>query len=748
MLCSRCHKNVAVVFVTRMEKGNTVNEGLCLQCARELGIKPVNDMLQKMGIDESELDAMSESMTEMLSQAPTEDGLDSPDSRVPAIDLKAIFGGGAKKSEAKKGEEAPKNKYLSQFCVNLTQKARDGKLDMVIGRDEELGRMIQILCRRQKNNPCLIGEPGVGKTAIAEALAIRIVKGEVPYKLKNKEIYNLDMASVVAGTQFRGQFEARLKGLVNEIQALGNIILVIDEVHSIVAAGDAEGSMNAANILKPSLSSGAIQVIGATTLAEYRKFIEKDTALERRFQPVIVEEPNIDSTVEILKGIKHYYEEFHGVIIPEALLREIAVISERYITDRFLPDKAIDLLDEAASRLALDSDILERLKESEKELDVQRSELEKLEAAQTSEEAPDPAIYEKIASARTNVLRLEGLVRELSEEKRKVILTRQDIAEVIEIWTKIPAGNINENEFERVDKLSERLHKKIVGQDEAIDALCRSIKRNRAGIYVKKKPASFIFAGPTGVGKTELVKTLALDLFDSPDALIRLDMSEYMEKHSVSKIIGSPPGYVGYDDAGQLTEKIRRKPYAVILFDEIEKAHPDVLNVLLQVLDDGRVKDSHGKEINFENTVIVMTTNAGSNSSSMLGFGDSVEMLKTKTEKALLEFLRPEFLNRVDEVITFSPLSADTFEKISAIMLNELKAVLEDKGITLSWDKSTEKYISEKSYSEKYGARNLRRTVQRDIEDVIANAIVSNYLTPVTRVEINANDGKLNISVT
>ena len=748
MLCSRCHKNVAVVFVTRMEKGKTVNEGLCLQCARELGIKPVNDMLQKMGIDESELDAMSESMTEMLSQTPTEDGLDGPDSRVPAIDLKAIFGGGAKKSaDEKEKEEAPKNKYLTQFCVNLTQKAKDGQLDMVVGREDEISRMIQILCRRQKNNPCLIGEPGVGKTAIAEALAIKIVKGEVPYKLKNKEIYNLDMASVVAGTQFRGQFEARLKGLVNEIKALGNIILVIDEVHSIVAAGDAEGSMNAANILKPSLSSGAIQVIGATTLAEYRKFIEKDTALERRFQPVIVEEPSIESTVEILKGIKHYYEEFHGVIIPEGLLREIALISERYITDRFLPDKAIDLLDEAASRLALDSDILERLKASENELEVQKAELEKLEAAQSAEEAPDASVYEKLASAKTNVLRLEGLVSELSEEKKKVILTRKDIAQVIEIWTKIPAGNINENEFERVDKLSERLHKKIVGQDEAIDALCRCIKRNRAGIYVKKKPASFIFAGPTGVGKTELVKTLALDLFDSPDALIRLDMSEYMEKHSVSKIIGSPPGYVGYDDAGQLTEKIRRKPYAVILFDEIEKAHPDVLNVLLQVLDDGRIKDSHGKEINFENTVIVMTTNAGSNSSSMLGFGDSARMLKTKTEKALLEFLRPEFLNRVDEVITFSPLSGDTFEKIAEIMLTELKGVLEDKGISFTWDKETVRYISEISYSEKYGARNLRRTIQREVEDVIANEIVSRYLEPVTRVQITVNDGKLNISV-
>ena len=749
MLCSRCHANMAVVFVTRMENGKTVNEGLCLKCAKELGIKPVNDMLQKMGIEESEIDAMSESMTEMLSQMPSEDGLDNSDSRVPSIDLKSIFGGaaGQQKKSDKSADSTPKNKYLSQFCTNLTEKARNGKLDMVVGRDLEISRMIQILCRRQKNNPCLIGEPGVGKTAIAESLAMRIVSGEVPFNLKNKEIYNLDMASVVAGTQFRGQFEARLKGLVNEIKNLGNIILVIDEVHSIVAAGDSEGSMNAANILKPSLSSGDIQVIGATTLAEYRKFIEKDTALERRFQPIIVEEPSIDSTVEILRGIKHYYEEFHGVIIPEALLREIALISERYITDRFLPDKAIDLLDEAASRLSLDSDILERIKENENELKIHKSELERLEKIQSSEENNDTEIYAKIAEEKTSLYRLEELLSNLNEEKKSVILTRQHIAEVIEIWTKIPAGNINENEFERVDKLSQRLHNKIIGQDEAIDALCRCIKRNRAGIYVKKKPASFIFAGPTGVGKTELVKTLALDLFDSPDALIRLDMSEYMEKHSVSKIIGSPPGYIGYDDAGQLTEKIRRKPYAVILFDEIEKAHPDVLNILLQILDDGRVSDSHGKEVNFENTVIIMTTNAGSTTSSMLGFGDGVEKLKIKTEKALLEFLRPEFLNRIDEVITFSPLSTETFEKIASLMLQELSKVLNEKGITLKWDKKAEKLLSEISYSEKFGARNLRRTIQREVEDVIANSIISNYNSSINKVNITAKSGKLDISI-
>ncbi len=733
-----------------MEKGNTVNEGLCLQCAKELGIKPVSDILQRMGIDENELDNMSESVNEMLgAQAPSEDGLENIDGSAPAIDLKAIFGGkgASQKGDGKnaKQDAEPSKKYLTQFCVNLTEKARAGKLDMVIGRDEEIERMIQILCRRQKNNPCLIGEPGVGKTAVAEALAIRISQGKVPFTLKNKEVYNLDMTAVVAGTQFRGQFESRIKGLVSEIKALGNIILVIDEVHSIVAAGDAEGSMNAANILKPSLANGGIQVIGATTLAEYRKFIEKDAALERRFQPIVIAEPSIDDTVGILRGIKHYYEEYHSVIIPEELLREIAVLSERYITDRFLPDKAIDLLDEAASRVAHDSDILERYKEGAAELAKAKESLKELEAKQTAEDAPDD-IYEKVAEAKTNIIRLENTVAELEEEKKKIVLTKNDLAEVIEIWTKIPAGNITESEFERVDKLGDRLHKKIIGQDRAVDAICRAIKRSRAGICVKKKPVSFIFAGPTGVGKTELVKTLAADLFDSPDSLIRLDMSEYMEKHSVSRIIGSPPGYVGYDDAGQLTEKIRRKPYAVILFDEIEKAHPDVLNILLQILDDGRVTDSHGKEVNFENTVIVMTTNAGSNTSSMLGFGESAKMLKEKTEKALLDFLRPEFLNRVDEIITFDPLSADTFTKIAALMLTELKSVLSDKGISFEWDGGVEKYLAEKSYSEKFGARNLRRTIQTEIEDAVANEIVGRYNSVISSVKVSLGKESLNIS--
>lgn len=749
MLCSRCHKNMAVVFVTRMEKGNAINEGLCLQCAKELGIKPVSDILQKMGIDENDLDAMNDEMSGLLGgQIPSADGLENVDSTAPSIDLKSIFGGKSSEDE-KKSPEKPQNdkKYLTQFCTNLTEKARKGKLDMVVGRDNEIDRMIQILCRRQKNNPCLIGEPGVGKTAVAEALAIRIVNGKVPYKLLDKEIYSLDMASVVAGTQFRGQFESRLKGLVSEVKKLGNIILSIDEVHSIVAAGDADGSMNAANILKPSLANGDIQVIGATTLTEYRKYIEKDTALERRFQPVLIDEPSIESTVEILKGIKHYYEEYHYVIIPENLLREIVVLSERYITERFLPDKAIDLLDEAASRLALDSDILERYRRSCDELNKENAKLADLESKLNSEENADSHIYELVAKTKTNILRLEDTVKELEEEKKKVILTKQHLAEVIEIWTKIPAGNINENEFERVDKLSERLHKKIIGQDKAIDSICRAIKRNRAGIYVKKKPVSFIFAGPTGVGKTELVKTLAADLFDTPDSLIRLDMSEYMEKHSVSKIIGSPPGYVGYDDAGQLTEKIRRKPYAVILFDEIEKAHPDVLNILLQILDDGKVTDSHGKEVNFENTVIVMTTNAGSNSSSMLGFGETVAMLNDKTQKALLEFLRPEFLNRVDEVITFNPLNNETFKEIASIMLSDLKNVLAEKSIEFAWDKDVESYLSEKSYSEKFGARNLRRTIQTEIEDGIANEIVKNYNKVLTKATVSLCDGKLNIIV-
>ena len=753
MLCTRCHKNVAVVFVTRMEKNQSINEGLCLQCARELGIKPVNDLLTKMGIDENEIEAMSESVNEMLNaQMPSADGLDVIDSSAPALDLKAIFGqslgnGSKQKKEGSSKNQEPSKKYLSQFCVNLSEKARGGKLDLVVGRDGEIDRMIQILCRRQKNNPCLIGEPGVGKTAVAEALAIKIADGKVPYKLKNKEVYSLDMTAVVAGTQFRGQFESRIKGLVAEIKALGNIILVIDEVHSIVAAGDAEGSMNAANILKPSLANGDIQVIGATTLTEYRKFIEKDAALERRFQPIIIEEPSIDDTVLILRGIKHYYEEFHGVLIPEVLLREIAVLSERYITDRFLPDKAIDLLDEAASRLALDSDILERYKQTEFDLGSAKTELEALETKLACEEQPPAEIYENIAQAKTNVLRLSDELAFLESEKTKVVLTRQHLAEVIEIWTKIPAGTINENEFERVDKLKDRLCKKIIGQDAAVDAICRAIKRNRAGIYVKKRPVSFIFAGPTGVGKTELVKTLAADLFDTPDSLIRLDMSEYMEKHSVSKIIGSPPGYVGYDDAGQLTEKIRRKPYAVILFDEIEKAHPDVMNILLQVLDDGKITDSHGKEINFENTVIIMTTNAGSNTSSTLGFGETKQMVKEKTQKALLEFLRPEFLNRVDEVISFDPLSKESFELIAFGMLKELKAVLLEKGIELEWTKACEKYLAEKSFSEKYGARNLRRTIQTEVEDAIANGVISRYNEILTKVKLNVSSHKLEVTL-
>lgn len=762
MLCSRCHKNIAVVFVTRVEKDKTVNEGLCLQCAKELGIKPVNDLLTKMGIDENDLEAMNEGMSEMLGgKMPTADGLESPDSKAPAIDLGAIFGRELppkhdarktnKDGKEKTGEnKAPERKYLSAFCTNLNAKAHSGKLDAVVGRDHELDRMIQILCRRQKNNPCLIGEPGVGKTAIADALAIKIDKGDVPFALKDKELYSLDMASVVAGTQFRGQFESRLKGLVAEVKAIGNIILVIDEVHSIVAAGDADGSMNAANILKPSLASGDIQVIGATTLSEYRKFIEKDTALERRFQPIVIEEPSLSDTVEILRGIKHYYEEYHSVIIPENLLSEIVMLSERYITDRFLPDKAIDLLDEAASRLALDSDILEKYKVASADLKTARENLAKLEseleASLAENKVPEDEFYANTAKAKTEVLKLEETVKELSEEKKKVVLTRQDLAQVIEIWTKVPAGNISENEFERVDKLRERLSARIVGQDEAIDAICRAIKRNRAGIYIRKRPVSFIFAGPTGVGKTELVKTLANDMFDSPDALIRLDMSEYMEKHSVSKIIGSPPGYVGYDDAGQLTEKIRRKPYAVILFDEIEKAHPDVMNILLQILDDGKVTDSHGKEVNFENTVIVMTTNAGSNMSSMIGFGDTVVKLKEKTEKALLGFLRPEFINRVDEIITFAPLSAETFSKIATIMLTDLSKVMKDKGIELCWNDDAIKLISEKSYSEKYGARNLRRTIQTQIEDKIASVIVANYDRLFARMDICVENGDIVIN--
>ncbi|MBQ3195577.1 MAG: ATP-dependent Clp protease ATP-binding subunit [Clostridia bacterium] len=748
-MCSRCKERVAVVFVTRIEGNKTINEGLCLKCAKELGVKPVTDIIEKMGINEEDLDAMMDEVSALMPTDDEENADDDDSGRAPAINFGSIFprmqgGQGAKQTQngEKKAEDKKKSerKHLSQFCQDLTAKAREGKLDKIVGRDKELGRVMQILCRRQKNNPCLIGEPGVGKTAVAEALASAIAEGRVPYKLKDKEVHLMDMTAIVAGTQFRGQFENRIKGLIDEVKKLGNIILVLDEVHSMVSAGAAEGGMNAANILKPALSRGEIQMIGATTLTEYRKYIEKDSALERRFQPVMIDEPNIEDTVKILKGIKQYYEDYHGIKITEGLIRRMVMLSERYITDRYLPDKAIDLMDEAASRLAMDSPVVNKLAELDKELESLAARREELEAGEQNEES-----YRLLADLRTEEAQKQEEFKKLSKKRDKLYLTDDDIARVIEIWTGIPASSITENEFAKIDRLEKELQSRIIGQDEAINKVAKAIKRSRAGISYKKKPVSFIFAGSTGVGKTELVKVLANYLFDSPESLIRLDMSEFMEKYSVSRIIGSPPGYVGYDDAGQLTEKIRRKPYSVVLFDEIEKAHPDVMNILLQILDDGRITDSHGKEINFESTVIIMTTNAGSaNTSPTAGFSaDAATNDRDRTMKALEKFLRPEFINRVDEIVVFNRLSKENIKKICGIMLGDLKEVLEEKDIQLVWDDAAVEALTEKGYSDKYGARNLRRLIQTQVEDAVAAKIIENYRTPVSAVSITAENGEL-----
>lgn len=752
-LCSRCQKRIAIVYVQQFGNNN-LKGGLCLKCAKELGIGPVNEMIEKMGIADEDLDRLDEEMEGMLESGefPVPKG-DDPEGRAPAVDFSKIFGGfsapSSPKGEKTKGDKPPKEskrKFLTEYCTDLTAKARNGELDKIIGREREIGRLVQILCRRQKNNPCLIGEPGVGKTAIAEALAQRIAAGEVPYKLKEKEVHLVDLTSLVAGTQFRGQFEQRIKGLINEVKKLGNIILVIDEVHSIVGAGDAEGSMNAANILKPALSRGELQVIGATTLAEYRKYIEKDSALERRFQPIIVEEPSVEDSIKMLTGIKGYYESFHGVRIPEQTVRRAVVLSERYITDRFLPDKAIDLLDEASAHLALGSEVLERFNETVDRMAAVKREYQLVEAEETDEAGSDEK-YRRLAELKTREIRLSEEYDRLTREKEQVVLSDEDLARVIEIWTGIPASSITENEFERISRLGESLRGRIVGQDKAIDALCRAIKRNRAGVSYIKKPVSFIFAGPTGVGKTALVKALAAELFDSPETLIRLDMSEFMEKHSVSRIIGSPPGYVGYDDAGQLTEKIRRKPYSVVLFDEIEKAHPDVMNIMLQILDDGRITDAQGRHVNFENTVIVMTTNAGSNLntnfagfSEVRGFGG-----EDKTMKALSDFLRPEFLNRVDEIITFSPLTVEDFAGIARIMLGDLASALAEKGITLTYTDAAADHIAARSYSEKYGARNMRRFIQNSVEDVIADMLITGHNGGVSGISIDCIGDELKI---
>ncbi len=764
-LCSRCKKNLAVIFITKIDNGKTINEGLCLKCARELGIKPVDDLMQRMGITDDDLESLSGEMSEALGSLgmmanPQEDGAedDEQDSQTATFPfLNKLFGGAQNAENLPAEQDAPKSdaqprdktqkgqkkhKFLDTYCQNLTKKARDGQLDRIVGREVETERVIQILNRRQKNNPCLIGEPGVGKTAIAEGLAQKIVNRDVPYKLLDKEVYLMDLTALVAGTQFRGQFESRMKGLIEEVRKLGNIILVIDEVHNLVGAGDAEGSMNAANILKPALSRGEIQVIGATTFAEYRKYIEKDSALERRFQPVVVAEPTIDESIAILRGISHYYEAFHGVVISPEIARQAVILSERYITDRFLPDKAIDLIDEACSDVNLHNKTLGRLMELRKE----RADIE-LELGMLTENAEKTQEdYARMAELRSREIQLDEQIAPLAQEPKPAV-TMENLARIIELWTKIPASKIRAQEYEQLRSLESNLKKHIVGQDEAISAVARAIRRSRVGISAKKRPVSFIFVGSTGVGKTELVKRLAAELFSSVESLIRLDMSEYMEKHSVSKLIGSPPGYVGYDEAGQLTEKIRRKPYSVILFDEIEKAHPDVMNILLQILDDGRITDAQGRVVNFENTVIIMTSNAGSDrKDGSVGFGRTLsEQSREKAMKALGEFLRPEFLNRVDDVICFNKLTEENFRGIAGIMLTELRDSLAERGVTFCWEQSLIDALVKKAYSVTYGARNLRRTIQRELEDPIAEKIIDSFEHPISELEALADGETIRI---
>ncbi|WP_308541412.1 ATP-dependent Clp protease ATP-binding subunit [uncultured Oscillibacter sp.] len=767
-LCSRCKKNVAVVFISKLEGDKTINEGLCLKCAKELGLPQVDDMMKRMGISDEDLETLNSEMMQAFNGVENIEDLPGGDESSDEEEdgktatfpfLNRLFSGSDAPKAADGGEEntgrerrkeerkdgkAAKRKYLESYCICLTRQAKEGKLDPVIGREEEIERVIQILNRRQKNNPCLIGEPGVGKTAIAEGLAQRIISGDVPFKLRDKEVYILDLTALVAGTQFRGQFESRMKGLIDEVKRVGNIILMIDEVHNIVGAGDAEGSMNAANILKPALSRGEIQVIGATTFNEYRKSIEKDTALERRFQPVTVNEPSIEDSIAILKGLAPRYEAYHGVKISDGILRQAVLLSERYITDRFLPDKAIDLIDEACSDLNLkDADISRRM-EIQRELDDYEKERNMLEE-QSAQDGSDPD-YERMAFLKSKEMQLHTELDALLE-KGDPQLSMENLAHVIELWTKIPASRIREQEFQRLSQLESRLKEHIIGQDEAVAAVSAAVRRNRVGISPKHKPVSFIFVGSTGVGKTELVKQLATDLFNTPDALIRLDMSEFMEKHSVSRIVGSPPGYVGYDEAGQLTEKIRRKPYAVVLFDEIEKAHPDVLNVLLQILDDGEITDAHGRKVNFENTIIVMTSNAGSaTKEGTAGFDRSMNQQDSdRAMKALQQFLRPEFINRVDAVITFNRLTEENFRAIAKIMLGELAASLKEKGITFTYEESLVELLTEKSYSRTYGARNLRRTIQKELEDPMATRIIDSYEHPITQIRASAENGQIRL---
>ena len=757
-MCVKCKKNIAVVFITKIENGVTLNEGYCLRCARGLNIPQIDDAVKQFGMSEEDLDLLTDEMSSIFGQRDgsddnDDDEIDSQTATFPL--LNQLFGGSnnmpAQPNRPPKQEEPreekgkkknKKHKFLDSYCMDLTGRAREGKLDKVIGRDVETERVIQILNRRQKNNPCLIGEPGVGKTAIAEGLAQRIAAGEVPYKLRDKEVFLLDLTALVAGTQFRGQFESRMKSLIGEIKECGNIILVIDEVHNLVGAGDAEGSMNAANILKPALSRGEIQVIGATTFNEYRKHIEKDAALERRFQPVSVAEPTIAEASQIMQGIAKAYSDFHGVQISPEIAHQCVILSERYITDRFLPDKAIDLLDEACSDVNLRCKEISLLAEKKKERDDYELELRMIN------EDPENQDYERLAKIRSRLMQLAMEIEDL-EEKPKPAVTMENLARIIELWTKIPASKIKAQEYQQIKGLADRLKTHIVGQDEAVEAVFRAIRRSRVGISPKKRPVSFIFVGPTGVGKTELVKQLADDLFDSVDSLIRLDMSEYMEKHTVSKLIGSPPGYVGYDEAGQLTEKIRRKPYSVVLFDEIEKAHPDVLNILLQVLDDGRITDAQGRVVNFENTVIVMTSNAGSEGGvAAVGFGRTAgDQVKEKTMKALRGFLRPEFINRVDEIITFNHLSEENFLGIADIMLKELQTSLSARGLEITWSEEVRQLLVKKAYSVTYGARNLRRTIQKELEDPISEAIIDSFESPISRIAVRVEEDSVKLDI-
>ena len=752
-MCCKCKKNVAVIFITKVENGVTLNEGYCMKCARSLGIPQIDQAVKQMGLSDEDLDMITDEMSSMFGQRDTSEGEeDEADSQTATFPLMSqLFGGNLPKpgqaAEKEKGtaqqekkQKKSKHKFLDNYCMDLTARAREGKLDKVIGRDVETERVIQILNRRQKNNPCLVGEPGVGKTAIAEGLAQRIVEGNVPYKLRDKEVFLLDLTALVAGTQFRGQFESRMKSLISEIKECGNIILVIDEVHNLVGAGDAEGSMNAANILKPPLSRGEIQVIGATTYNEYRKYIEKDAALERRFQPVSVAEPNIEESSQILQGIAKTYAQFHGVTISPEIARQCVILSERYITDRFLPDKAIDLLDEACSDVNLHSKEISLLAEKKKERNDYELELQMLN------DDPDNTDYERLAMLRMRLQKLSGEIEAL-EQVPPPSVTIDNLARIIELWTKIPASKIKAQEYKQLKGMEDRLKAHIVGQDHAVEAVCRAIRRNRVGISPKRRPVSFIFAGPTGVGKTELVKRLADDMFDSVDALVRVDMSEYMEKHSVAKLIGSPPGYVGYDEAGQLTETIRRKPYSVVLFDEIEKAHPDVMNILLQVLDDGRITDAQGRVVSFENTVIVMTTNAGSDGNvGSMGFGRTdEEQVKGKTMKALQSFLRPEFINRVDEIITFNHLSKAHFAGIADIMLRELRESLSQRGLTFQWTEDVRDHLVDGAYSVTYGARNLRRFIQQELEDPISEVIIDSFESPIAGISARMEDGKIRL---